>query len=151
MTPEQITNLENAAHSWVGTPFCEHSQAKGAGVSCHLLAGAILRESGIVPSLPDLPDAPTGWSRSHTKSLIAEWLDGPGSAWFAPVGTPGTEDGLEAGDVMLFRIGHTGHHVAVRLDRGRLVSAMENVGCRIAPNMTNAWRRRLVRAWRPIP
>ena len=150
MTPAQLEILEITAISWVGTPFCEHSQTKGAGVSCHLLLGAIYRESGLLPDLMDLPSAPTGWSRANTRSIIAEWLDGPGLRWFRPVGTPHSEDGLEPGDVMLFKIGHAPHHVAMRLGEGRLISTMETVGTRIAPNMTRAWIRRLVRSWRPI-
>jgi cell wall-associated NlpC family hydrolase len=144
---KDVASLEAAALAWMGTPFCERSAVRGAGVSCHRLAAAIYRDAGWTPAL-EFPDAPTGWSRAQTRSLIAEWLDGPGTTWFTSV--PNLEL-IEPGDLLGFKIGHAIHHVGIHLPGGRLVSAMQNVGVRIAPNITPVWMRRLRRVWRPNP
>ncbi|MBV5334090.1 hypothetical protein JZU57_02435, partial [bacterium] len=61
MTPtwfneERIDALEAEAATWVGTPFAANSSARGLGVSCHTLAGALYAAVGwgdiAIPEIP---------------------------------------------------------------------------------------------------
>jgi cell wall-associated NlpC family hydrolase len=145
--PIQIERLEAAAADWNGTPFCERSAVKGAGVSCHMLAFVVYRDAGWLPEM-EIPQAPVGWSRSQNRSLMEEWLDeGHGRTWFRSVASM---DSLEPGDLLGFKIGHVVHHLGVMLSNGRIVSSVERLGVRISPCMQPVWRKRMVRVWRPI-
>jgi len=141
-----VEQLEAAARAWEGTPFCERSAVRGAGVSCHLLCMVVYRDAGWLPEL-DVPQAPVSWSRAQTRSLMEEWLDGPeGRPWFTSL--PDVSR-LDAGDLLGFQIGHCVHHLAVMLSRGQIVSSLETLGVRISPCIQPVWAKRLKRAWRP--
>lgn len=139
--------LEAACLSWCGTPFCENSAVKGAGVCCHLAVGEAYREAGLLPPDLRLPLGPAGWSRTQGRSLMEAWLDeGEGRHWFVA-----REPGVirQSGDLLGFRVGHCVHHLAIQLDGGRLFHAVDRVGASIAPNLPPAWAKRLARVWRP--
>jgi cell wall-associated NlpC family hydrolase len=138
--------LEAAAKEWEGTPFCERSAVKGAGVSCHMLAFVVYRDAGWLPDM-DIPMAPVGWSRAQNHSVMEEWLDrGEGRNWFERVAAL---DAIEPGDLLGFRLGHCIHHLAVLLSGGRVVSSVENLGARISPCLQPVWMKRMAGAWRP--
>lgn len=147
IAPLPLERLEAAARAWEGTPFCERSAVKGAGVSCHLLCFVVYRDAGWLPDI-EVPNAPVGWSRSQNRSIMEEWLDGPaGRTWFKAAGDLTR---LQAGDLLGFRIGHCVHHLAILLSRGQVVSSVETLGVRISPCIQPVWTKRLARAWRPL-
>lgn len=146
-TPEQLAALDAAARSWAGTPFCERSAVRGAGVCCHRLVIEVLVEAGWLPRI-EVPDGSVRWAAANTRSLIAEWFDGPGSQWF---------DGIESldwaavqpGDLLGFRLGRTVHHLVIALPAGRWMHAIEGHGAVIVPEVPPRWRKRAERLWRP--
>jgi cell wall-associated NlpC family hydrolase len=145
---DRISALNAAAQEWVGTPFCEHSAVRGAGVCCHLLPYSILRDAGWLPAL-SVPSAPPGWSRAGNRGLIAPWLDA--CPMFAPVAS---FEAAQPGDVLGFRIGLHVHHLGLLLRSGdpcRFIHAAEHIGTRIETSMPRTWARRLERIWRPLP
>lgn len=142
-TPVELDALETAALSWVGTPFCENSAAKGAGVCCHLLVAEILIEAGWLPRV-SVPMGPVKWGQAQGRSLISEWFSGPGTDWFRPVDL----QEIQPGDVLGFRVGGCVHHVALVLP-DRFCFAKEQV--HVSSELPTGWGRRLRMAWRPIP
>jgi hypothetical protein len=146
-TPSELIALENAARSWVGTPFCERSALKGAGVCCHRLLLEVLVEAGWLPRIV-VPDGSAGWAQAQQRGLIAEWMEGEGSRWFDSVSLCWTPDVFEAGDVIGFRLGRVVHHVALRLPDHQWLHAMQRVGVVIAPEIPAVWRKRAERCWR---
>lgn len=136
--------LESAATSWCGTPFCENSAKKGAGVCCHAAVAEVLFEAGIVPRFP-YPFAPI-------KSVAPDRVDDffADSPHFALVYSAGEAPAfIHPGDVLIFRAGRTCHFM-LALSGGRFFHAMEKAGAGIAPNLPPKWRQRLIRVWRPV-
>lgn len=146
--PSSILAIERAAASWIGTPFCENSAVKGAGVCCHMGIMEVYFEAGVVPRIP-LPKGPPGWSRTHGDSLMETWLDGEGSKYFSALDsglwTPGF--GLMPGDLLGFKIGRCVHHIAILLPAGRMFHVHKAAA--ISPNIPTEYLCRLTRAWRP--
>jgi len=144
----QLDALHAAAQQWVGTPFCEHSAVRGAGVCCHLLPYCVLRDAGWIPAM-DLPTAPPGWSRAGNRGLIEPWLDA--HPHFSSV--PDLAH-AQPGDVLGFKIGLHVHHLGLLLEAGdqcQFIHAAEHIGTKVEITMPRAWARRLVRIWRPAP
>lgn len=144
-TPEEIAALEAAARSWVGTPFCEGSAVKGAGVCCHRLPAAVYQEAGWWPAV-EVPAGPRAWARAQSRSLIAEWIDESGRFESLPVGAE-----ARPGDLFGYRVGRTVHHLALVLGGGRLLHVGEGHGTVIVDAMPPVWARRCERHWRPLP
>jgi len=135
---ERIEALEAAATSWVGTPFCEGTPVKGAGVSCHHLVAELFFESGLMVRQP-IPNGPSNWRAQH-RSLIAEWVEASGL--FLVVGGP-----AHVGDLLGFRVGAL-HHAMIQLCGGRIVHSVARRGVEIAPQIPASWSCRLAVIWR---
>ncbi len=144
-TDAQLDALEAAATSWAGTPFCENSKVKGAGVSCHYAVWLVYVEALWMPLGINIPTAPPQHCRTRGESLIARWLETDGVSYFRPVKI----EEIEPGDLLGFKVGHCLHHIAIQLRGGRIFHAVETTGAGIAPSLPKAWAKRLVRAWRP--
>lgn len=144
-TPAQLAALTAASQSWSGTPFCERSAVKGAGVCCHRLVFEVLVEAGWLPRV-EVPDGPAHWSRAGDRSLIAEWMDGPGQEWFITLDSVDVAQ-TEPGDIAGCRLGRTLHHLALRIPAG-WCHAVHPLGVVIAPEIPRTWLRRVERIWR---
>ena len=148
ISSEKLAALEAAARSWVGTPFCEGAPVKGSGVCCHHLVAEIDFEVGFLARQP-VPDGPPGWSRSQSRSLIAEWLDGsPDFKLIATLSSAPVE--LQPGDHVGFRLGLCVHHLGLMLGGGRMVHAVSGHAVAIAPAIPTPWKIRLEHVWRPV-
>lgn len=147
-TPEEIAALDAAAASWVGTPFCEHSAVKGAGVCCHRLVAEVLFEAGWLPRVI-IPLGTPGWSRFQDRSLIEGWFSGPGRRFFRDLDLSTV---TEPGDVLGFRIGRCVHHMAMVMAPGakRVLHVLEGAGTCILDAPPPSLAKRLQRIWRPI-
>lgn len=66
------------------------------------------------------------------------------------VGRPVQYDERAPGDLLFYRWGPSGLHVAVYLDRGRILHASTGAGKVVVSDLTPAWHRRLVSARRLI-
>lgn len=144
-TPQEIADLVAAAEAWRGTPFSDRGCRRGAGVTCHHLPAAILRDARWLPEL-QIPEGETAWAAVHGRGVMEEWFDGPGRQWFAPA-DPGAR---EPGDVLGFRLGRCIHHLGVELPGGAIIHAIQRHGVVIAPCLPPQWAKRLQKAWRPI-
>lgn len=143
-----IQKLEAAAASWVGTPFCEHSAVKGAGVCCHRAVAEVLMEAGLLPRLA-LPTAAPGHARANNRGVLDAWLDAEGAQWFMSCPGRVISRTLFPGDVLGFRLGRSVHHVALQLGGERIFHAIQGAGAVIAPSLPPQWAQRLTRIWQP--
>jgi hypothetical protein len=142
----ELYRLNDAALSWQGTPFCERSAVRGAGVCCHRLVIEVLIEAGWLPRI-EVPDGSVRWAAANTRSLIVEWFDGPGAQYFDRMQSLDWS-AVEPGDIVGFRLGRTLHHLALALPNGRWTHAAEGVGAVIVTEIPPAWRKRAERLWR---
>ena len=140
MTEAQLDALEAAARSWVGTPFCEGTPIKGAGVSCQHAAAEIYFEAQLIKRFP-VPNGPTRYSAAQTRSLIVEWVQQSGL--FVQVGGP-----PQPGDLLGFRVLNVVHHLMIALRGGRGVHCVSGHGVMILPSIPAAWAKRLEFIWR---
>lgn len=149
-SPERVLALENAASSWIGTPFVANSRCKGVrgGVSCQMLAEQIYKESG-VPFDFQAPEAPMRWSNTSADSLImsfltehpelVELLDNP------------TDSDILPGDLLGFRVGSCVHHVGVVLTGNKFIHCMRGMRTLICYISDPTFKRRLACLWRIKP
>jgi cell wall-associated NlpC family hydrolase len=140
----QLTLLDAAAHRWVGTPFGTGDPIPGVRATCHKLVAEILREAGLLPAEAQIPDGPLRHSHYSDRSLIAEWFDGDGANWFAPI-SPGDH---QPGDLLGARIGRAVHHLILCIPSG-YIHTLDRLGCQIMPALPSHWLRRIEKAWRP--
>lgn len=137
-TAAELAALDAAARSWAGTPFCENSAVKGAGVCCHAAVLEVYFEAEWLPRF-HYPFAPI---RSVTLATITTQL--AISACFATA-----PEGIAPGDMLILNLGRTCHFM-LALPDDRFFHAMEGVGAGIAPNLPPRWQRRLAGVWRPL-
>lgn len=140
ITAAQIAALDVAAESWKGTPFCEGSPIKGAGVSCHHLCAEVLFEAGLIARIP-VPNGPSRYSPAEPRSLIAEWVEQSG-LFVAVEGPP------MPADLLGFRVVNAVHHAAIALGGGRIVHSVMGHGVLIAAVIPAMWAPRLQKIWR---
>lgn len=147
-TQERIDALEDAAASWVGTPFVANSRVKGprGGVSCQMLAAQLYTESGF-PLPFAVPAASMRWSRVSRVSQIAEFIEANGG--FQPVADL-TLTTIQPGDLLGFKIGGCVHHMGVALTDGRFIHTMRKVGTRIYRLADPTYCNRMEHVWRPV-
>jgi hypothetical protein len=131
MIPEQLISLEGAALAAVGQPE----------MRCQVAMAGLYKAAGLLPESLEIPNGPRDWSRAQGSSLIVEWLEQ--SEHFSRVDGP-----AEAGDLVVFRLGHSPHHVAIQLAGGRLVHVFGQHGVQIAPCIPTAWAKRIDSIWR---
>jgi hypothetical protein len=135
-----LLNLEIAAGLWVGTPFCEQSAVRGAGVCCHAVILETYFDAGWLERFA-YPVAPLRSGRRMAVQFFA------GNRHFMPVNL----DEFRPGDTLQFRLGPAAHFMLV-LSNGYFHCA-ENVGTRIANCIQPNWLKRLTHVWRlkPLP
>ena len=107
---ERQIRLTREAYSWEGTPFQPNQRAKGAGVDCVQLAGAIYIACGAIDRFDPGPYTMDHSAHSH-RSIVGDWLDT--SVRFKESTSPHPQ----IGDLVTFRIGLTSHHVGICLHR----------------------------------
>jgi cell wall-associated NlpC family hydrolase len=144
-TEERIEALEVEAASWVGTPFAANSSAKGLGVSCHTLAGALYAAVGWGDIL--IPDVAISHARFGENSLADPFFDSMAERF-----TQLPHDSkILPGDVLGFRIGRIVHHLGTALRNGRFIHALEGLGATVSTTEDATYRSRLTTIWRPTP
>jgi cell wall-associated NlpC family hydrolase len=144
-TEERIEALEVEAASWVGTPFAANSSAKGLGVSCHTLAGALYAAVGWGDIL--IPDVAISHGRFGENSLADPFFNAMAERFTQ---LPHDSEILP-GDVLGFRIGRIVHHLGTALRNGRFIHALEGLGATVSTTEDATYRSRLTTIWRPAP
>jgi cell wall-associated NlpC family hydrolase len=150
MTPtwfneQRIDALEAEAATWVGTPFAANSSAKGLGVSCHTLAGALYAAVGWGDIL--IPDVAISHARFGENSLADPFFESMAERFTQ---LPHDSEILP-GDVLGFRIGRIVHHLGTALRNGRFIHALEGLGATVSTTEDATYRSRLTTIWRPTP
>jgi len=144
-TEERIDALEVEAATWVGTPFAANSSAKGLGVSCHTLAGALYAAVGWGDIL--IPDVAISHARFGENSLADSFFDAMAERF-----TQLPHDSkILPGDVLGFRIGRIVHHLGTALRNGRFIHSLEGLGTTVSTTEDATYRSRLTTIWRPAP
>jgi cell wall-associated NlpC family hydrolase len=142
---ERINALEVEAATWVGTPFAANSSAKGLGVSCHTLAGALYAAVGWGDI--DIPEVAISHARFGENSLANPFFEAMAERF-----TQLPHDSkILPGDVLGFRIGRIVHHLGTALRNGRFIHALEGLGTTISTTEDATYRSRLTTIWRPTP
>jgi cell wall-associated NlpC family hydrolase len=144
-TEKRINALEAEAATWVGTPFAANSSAKGLGVSCHTLAGALYAAVGWGDIL--IPDVAISHARFGENSLADPFFEAMAERFTQ---LPHDSDILP-GDVLGFRIGRIVHHLGTALRNGRFIHALEGLGATVSTTEDATYRSRLTTIWRPAP
>jgi len=144
-TEERIEALEVEAASWVGTPFAANSSAKGLGVSCHTLAGALYAAVGWGDIL--IPDVAISHARFGENSLADPFFDAMAERFTQ---LPHDSEILP-GDALGFRIGRIVHRLGTALRNGRFIHALEGLGATVSTTEDATYRSRLTTIWRPAP
>jgi cell wall-associated NlpC family hydrolase len=144
-TEERIDALEAEATTWVGTPFAANSSAKGLGVSCHTLAGALYAAAGWGEVV--IPEVPISHGRFGEDSLANPFFEAMAERFTQ---LPHDAEVLP-GDVLGFRIGRIVHHLGVALRNGRFIHALDGIGTTVSTIEDATYRSRLTTIWRPNP
>ncbi len=112
MTRGELVAAE--ARTWIKTPFIPQASQKGRGCDCKGLVWGVARELGF-------PEAESIYAKIADYSL-ARPIDGKlMKEGVAAVFDPADE--IEAGDVLLLRIGRTPAHLAIYVGGGRAIHA----------------------------
>jgi len=123
-TAERVATLRAEAESWLRTPFCLHSQAKGAGVDCVHLDHALATSTGW-PHVLTPPDYGAQDTMHSPESKLHAYLDA--AAGIELVGEfPAVASSMRVGDIITFIIGKAAHHTGMVISGTRFVHAMSN-------------------------
>lgn len=134
-----------AARAWKGTPFRERARVCGHGVDCVQLAAAVLDEAGFGSHALPARYAVDFGPHATRSPLLAWFQEQP--EWEA-VTQPGD---VEAGDVLLFRIGRVANHCGVALGERQFIHCLSGHGVLVSRLDDPTYARRLVCAFRPPP
>lgn len=100
------------ALSWVGTPFADCCDVKGAGVDCGMLLVRVFCGLGLAPDFDPRPYSPE-FHLHHSEALYAEWL----KKYAKPV------EIAQPGNVALYQFGRVASHGAIVIDANTIVHA----------------------------
>jgi len=124
MSPDLIVAT---ARGWVGTPYRHLSATKGAGCDCLGLIRGVWGE--LYGALPEVPNYRADM-RDHRDLLAA-----------AEARLARAE--LDAGTIVLFRLGSVPRHCGIMTGPGRFIHAQERIGV-VEANLTEGWLKRVV-------
>ncbi|EIQ01643.1 hypothetical protein OpiT1DRAFT_00215 [Opitutaceae bacterium TAV1] len=137
--------LDADARSWVGTPFFRRGASKGprGGVDCVMLAHELMVAAGAMTRETVFPGYSLDHAKHSTRSVMLRWiLDLPqfaGRCVMVPVYEPPMP-----GDLVALKSGFSDHHLAVVIDFGQVVHAVERRGVIIHDIAETAFRGRVL-------
>lgn len=130
--PEKEEKLRRAivseAMSWIGTPYVQQGDIKGAGVDCSMLLVRCWVDARIVDRFDPRP-YPPNWHMHHSTERYLDWMEHVG----VEVDTP------KPGDVAIFMFGRCFSHGGVVVDNQQLVSASAGHKKVIRSGLNDAW------------
>lgn len=100
------------ARTWLGTPFRDQADRKGAGVDCAMLLVRSFVDTGVLPPFDPRPYPPR-WHLHKDEERFLGWIRTLGRE---------TEE-LKAGNVILYKEGRCFSHGALLVDPGHVVHA----------------------------
>lgn len=102
MTPDQQARVMAAARSWIGTPFHDNGEVKGAGVDCARLLALVYWEAGIIERQV-IPTYSPQWMLHRDEPLFESYV----RRFAHQVEKPAI------GDIVLYRVGRSFAHGAI--------------------------------------
>lgn len=141
------------AQTWLGTPWCANSAAKGpgGGVACHCLPRAILVEAGWLPAdFPEVRGTPNTVRLPDGASLIEQWLDGRPEFVREPQVFERREF-LPQGCFIGLQIRRCVDHLGLCLGNGLFIHVLQHKNVCIDRENDPAWSRRRRAVWAPRP
>jgi cell wall-associated NlpC family hydrolase len=110
---EQRASVIAEAMSWIGTPFRDQSDVKGAGVDCAMLLVRCFVDTGVVPPFDPRPYAPQ-WHLHHSEEKF-----------LAIIATLGVEVSRRPipGDVIVYKFGRCFSHGGLMIGAGNIIHA----------------------------
>jgi cell wall-associated NlpC family hydrolase len=112
-------------------------------VDCVHLARAVYEESGFKVELA-FPPYQLDEGSHNSKSKLMDFINE--SERFADVGTLGPM----IGDLLVFNMGHSPHHVGVKITPTTFINAIKRFGVVESNLGDSTWTRRLVHVFRPM-
>lgn len=110
--------------TWVGTPFHDCADVKGAGVDCGMLLVRVFCDLDILPLFDPRPYKPQ-WFQHRDEPLYLGWL----AKYAHKVEQPGL------GDVAMYNFGRHAAHAAIIVGPGAIVHAFKPAGRVIRDDM----------------
>ena len=135
MTELQST-IVAAARACLGTPFRHQGRAPGIGLDCAGLAVVSLKSAGV-----DI-HAPANYSRTPHDGRLRAMIELQRGLRFVP------RDDMQAGDVLLIKIGNEPSHVGICSGGGNIIHAYEQVGKVVEHRIDAAWQAQIVAVYR---
>lgn len=101
--------VDAVAREWIGTPFHDLGEVKGAGVDCAKLLKCVFRDAGLIPDIGIENYAPQHFLHQKEERFLA-WV-----TCFAREIAP---EAVKHGDVVLYHVGHVFAHGAIVIKPG---------------------------------
>ena len=127
------------ALTWLGTPFQDCCDVKGAGVDCAMLMVRVYGDVGLIPKIDPRPYKPQ-WFEHQDRPLFVEWVE----KYAHRVAEP------EPGDVALLNFGKHAAHGAIFLGGQTFIHAYKPAGC-VMKDDRRALKHRLDSFWSVFP
>lgn len=106
---DKIDNLFVFFKKWEKTPFIPRTRILNGGIDCVQLGVQLCLEYKIPVKIPDFRYC-TNWGTHKEKNILKEYLENLNN--FKEV----SKESLMPGDLILFNVGKTSHHLGIILD-----------------------------------
>lgn len=106
---EQRDRVDEVARTWLGTPFHDHGEVKGAGCDCATLLKAVYVEAGVLAPFDIGYYSPQFFQHSKEERYLG---------WVLKYASEIRKEQVSYGDVVLYKIGHVFAHGALVLKPG---------------------------------
>lgn len=141
---EKQRELLGAVQGWIGTPFRPFTRRKKVGVDCVNLAAGIYMECGLLSEFTP-PKYRMDYSLHCSESMVIPYIESTGR--FAAL--PALSE-LMAGDLLVFQIGNTTHHVGIMINDCQFVHVYAAHFVMVSETADSTWQRRLHSVYRPL-
>lgn len=101
--------IDAIARQWIGTPFHDEAEVRGAGVDCAKLLKCVFRDAGVIPDIA-IPH--------YSPQFFLHQADERFLAWVERFAREIPEERVRPGDVALYRIGLCHAHGAIVVNPG---------------------------------
>lgn len=94
--PEVRARIDAIARSWIGTPFHDHAEVKGAGCDCATFLKCVFVEAGLIAPFEIGHYSPQFFLHSSEERYLG---------WVRRFGREIMSDAAQSGDIALYKIG----------------------------------------------
>jgi cell wall-associated NlpC family hydrolase len=101
--------VDAVAASWIGTPFHDHGEVRGAGVDCAKLLKCVFREAGLIPDIAIGHYSPQFYLHQPREEFLA---------WVMRFAGEIPLERVQPGDVVLYKLGLCFAHGAIVVKPG---------------------------------